>query len=176
MNIINNNETNSKSLRTIDNNIISPYEKAKRIRLKCNLLCQPIPINFELDDENKEVILLPVQDIDIEEIKIPAYITKIADWAFQNCHKLHEVEISESVKSIGEGVFHNCIRLQSIKLPDSVSVIPDQVFAGCISLEKIEFGSNIREIGNWAFSGSLITRDMIPYTVESISELAFENY
>lgn len=152
------------------------YESAKRIKIKCDLLCQPIPINFELDDENKEVILLPVQDIYIEEIKIPTYITMIADWAFQNCHKLQEVEIPASVKSIGEGAFHNCIRLQSIKLPDSINVIPDQAFAGCTSLEKIELGSNIKEIGNWAFSGSMITRKMIPATVELISDLAFDKY
>lgn len=80
------------------------------------------------------------------------------------------------MKSIGEGAFHNCICLQSIKLPSSVNVIPDQAFAGCISLEKIELGSNIREIGNWAFSGSMITREMIPDTVELVSNLAFENY
>lgn len=162
-------------MSTMDDNVIT-YETAKRIKLKCNLLCQPLPINFELDDENKEVILLPVQDKDIEEIKIPTYITMIADWTFQNCHKLLEVEIPDSVKSIGEGAFHNCTRLHSIRLPDSVNVIPDQTFAGCISLEKIEFGSNIREIGNWAFRGSMITREMIPDTVELISELAFENY
>lgn len=163
-------------VRQMHNESLEPFQRAKRIILKCNLLCQPLPINFELDDENKEVILLPVQDIYIEEIKIPTYITMIVDWAFQNCHKLQEVEIPASVKSIGEGAFHNCIRLQSIKLPDSVNVIPDQAFAGCISLEKIEFGSNIREIGNWAFSGSMITREMIPDTIELISELAFENY
>jgi hypothetical protein len=163
-------------VRQMHNESLEPFQRAKRIILKCNLLCQPLPINFELDDENKEVILLPVQDIYIEEIKIPTYITMIADWAFQNCHKLQKVEIPDSVKGIGEGAFHDCIRLQSIKLPDRVRVIPDQAFAGCISLEKIEFGSNIREIGNWAFSCSMITREMIPDTVESISELAFENY
>jgi len=154
----------------------TPYEKAKRIKIKCDLLCQPLPVNFDLDEENREVILLPVQNKDIEDFKIPVYITKIADWAFQNCHKLQEVEIPESVRSIGEGVFHNCIRFQAVKLPNSVNVIPDQAFAGCISLEKIEFGSNIREIGNWAFSGSMIKREMIPDTVELISDLAFENY
>lgn len=152
------------------------YESAKRIKIKCDLLCQPLPVNYKLDEDNKEVILLPIVNKDIEEFKIPAYITKIDDWAFQNCFKVQEVIIPGSVKSIGEGAFHNCISLQSIKLPDSLTVIADQTFAGCTSLEKIEFGSNIREIGNWAFSGSMITRDMIPDTIELISGLAFENY
>lgn len=152
------------------------FEYAIRIKIKFDLLSQPLPVSFELDEENKEVILLPVQNKNIEKLKIPSYITKIVDWAFQNCYKLQEVEIPESVKSIGEGAFHNCISLQSIKMPDSVSVIPDQAFAGCTSLEKIELGSNIKEIGNWAFSGSMITRKMIPATVELISDLAFDKY
>lgn len=152
------------------------YESAKRIKIKCDLLCQPLPVSFEIDEENKEVILLPVMNTAIEEFEIPAYITIISDWAFKNCFKLQVVEMPATVKSIGEGAFLNCISLQSIKLPDSVHVIPDQAFAGCISLEKIEFGSNIREIGNWAFCGSMITRKMIPDTVQLISDLAFENY
>lgn len=152
------------------------FEYARRIKVKCDLLCQPLPVCFELDEDNKEVILLPIVNKDIEEFKIPAYITKIDDWAFQNCYKLQVVEIPETVKSIGEGTFHNCISLQSIKLPDSLTVIADQTFAGCTSLEKIEFGSNIREIGNWAFSRSRITKDMIPDTVKIVSDLAFDYY
>ena len=152
------------------------YESAKRIKIKCDLLCQPLPVNYKLDEDNKEVILIPLLDKRIEHFEIPGYITIIDDWAFQNCFKVQEVIIPGSVKSIGEGAFHNCISLQSIKLPDSVSVIPDQAFAGCISLEKIELGSNIKEIGNWAFSGSMITRKMIPATVELISDLAFDKY
>jgi hypothetical protein len=152
------------------------FDIAKRIQLKCDLLCQPLPVNFELDEENKEVILLPLQDKYIEHFEIPGYITIIDDWALENCYRLLEVIIPESVKCIGEGAFHNCISLQSVRLPDSLAVIADQAFAGCTSLEKIEFGRNIREIGNWAFSGSRITRDMIPDTVELISDLAFEKY
>ena len=152
------------------------FDIAKRIQLKCDLLCQPLPVNFELDEENKEVILLPLQDKYIEHFEIPGYITIIDDWAFQNCFKVQEVIIPGLVKSIGEGAFHNCISLQSIKLPDSLTVIADQTFAGCTSLEKIEFGSNIREIGNWAFSRSRITKDMIPDTVKIVSDLAFDYY
>lgn len=152
------------------------YESAKRIKIKCDLLCQPLPVNYKLDEDNKEVILIPLLDKRIEHFEIPGYITIIDDWAFQNCFKLQEVIIPCSVKSIGEGAFHNCISLQSIKLPDSLTVIADQTFAGCISLEKIEFGSNIREVGNWAFSRSRITKDMIPDTVKIVSDLAFDYY
>lgn len=152
------------------------YESAKRIKIKCDLLCQPLPVNYKLDEDNKEVILIPLLDKRIEHFEIPGYITIIDDWAFQNCFKVQEVIIPGSVKSIGEGAFHNCISLQSIKLPDSLTVIADQTFAGCISLEKIEFGSNIREVGNWAFSRSRITKDMIPDTVKIVSDLAFDYY
>lgn len=152
------------------------YESAKRIKIKCDLLCQPLPVNYKLDEDNKEVILIPLLDKRIEHFEIPGYITIIDDWAFQNCFKVQEVIIPGSVKSIGEGAFHNCISLQSIKLPDSLTVIADQTFAGCTSLEKIEFGSNIREIGNWAFSRSRITKDMIPDTVKIVSDLAFDYY
>lgn len=152
------------------------YESAKRIKIKCDLLCQPLPVNYKLDEDNKEVILIPLLDKRIEHFEIPGYITIIDDWAFQNCFKVQEVIIPGSVKSIGEGAFHNCISLQSIKLPDSLTVIADQTFAGCTSLEKIEFGSNIREIGNWAFSRSRITKDMMPDTVKIVSDLAFDYY
>lgn len=152
------------------------YESAKRIKIKCDLLCQPLPVNYKLDEDNKEVILIPLLDKRIEHFEIPGYITIIDDWAFQNCFKVQEVIIPGLVKSIGEGAFHNCISLQSIKLPDSLTVIADQTFAGCTSLEKIEFGSNIREIGNWAFSRSRITKDMMPDTVKIVSDLAFDYY
>lgn len=67
-----------------------PYEKAKNILLKCNLLNNPLPLNYVIDEDSKEVILYAV-DKYVERFDVPDYITIIGDWAFQNCHKLHEV-------------------------------------------------------------------------------------
>ena len=155
---------------------ISSFEKACRIKMKCQILCQPLPVSFELDEENRDVILLSVLDKDIEKFEIPDYITVLNDWVFENCYKLQKVVIPDSVKRIGEGAFHNCISLQLVKLPSRLNIIPDQAFAGCSSLEKVEMGSKVIEIGNWAFSGTMIERKMIPDTVKIISEMAFEMY
>lgn len=165
--------------RTNDNilsSIYVPYDKAKSIKIKCDMICQPLPVNFEIIEESREVVLLPVIIKDIEKFEIPDYITAVGDWAFEDCYKLQDVMIPDSVKRIGEGAFHNCISLQSVKLPTGLIIISDQTFAGCTSLENIELGSDLKEIGNWAFSGTLISRNMILDTVKIISDMAFENY
>lgn len=156
------------NLGTIEN-----YERALRIKQKCDVLCIPLPVEFKINEENKEVILLPVSDRKITTFEIPDFITMIDEWAFESCYKLQAVIIPDSVKRIGIGAFHDCTLLKQVKLPCDISIILEQTFSGCRSLEKIDIGDKVKEIQDWAFRRTKIKENMIPDTVENVSSLAF---
>ena len=90
----------------------------------------------------------------IQEIIIPAPVTKIEDYAFRNCFNLNTV-IFEGNNDIdlGYGIFMDCDLLINIRLPDNLKNIPIWMFKNCKSLTSIEIPSTVREIGKNAFYG-----------------------
>ena len=112
----------------------------------------------------------------LEEFKIPARITNIADYAFSNCINLKSIEIPSSVTSIGGGAFEGCNSLTSIVIPSSVTSIGYAVFDFCNHLTDIKIPSSVTSIGKAAFrSCSSLTSITIPNSVTSIEGGAFYN-
>lgn len=58
-------------------------------------------------------------------------VTKIGNYAFQNCISLSEITIPESVTNIGHGAFSGCTNLKIITIPDNVIYIGDSAFYEC---------------------------------------------
>lgn len=78
-------------------------------------------------------------------IDIPNSVVSIGYRAFYECTSLKEVSLSENLTSIGNSAFYGCSALGSITIPGSVVSIKDQSFSGCDALKQV----NIEDIGNW---------------------------
>ena len=52
--------------------------------------------------------------LDIEKFIIPANVTSIGYWAFEDCVNLSSIEIPKSVIIIGGSAFHNCPKLKDV--------------------------------------------------------------
>ena len=90
--------------------------------------------------------------IDVEEIVLPATITKIYHSAFMYCVSLKNINIPDSVTSIGSGCFDHCSSLTYISIPNAITVIPNAAFSECTSLRYVNAPS-VTRFDEGAFSG-----------------------
>lgn len=90
----------------------------------------------------------------IEEIVLPATITKIYYSAFMGCASLKNINIPDSVTSIGNGCFDYCSSLTYISLPNAVTVIPNAAFSECRSLYWVD-ALGVTKIEDNAFNNCL---------------------
>lgn len=93
----------------------------------------------------------------IENIRIPASVSKIERTAFNSCKKLKEV-IFENGELTTLGVsyfplFGGCVSLERVVLPDNLTVIYGHTFSGCTSLREVVFGNKLQTIDALAFTG-----------------------
>ena len=61
-----------------------------------------------------------------------------------------------------------------LTLPDSLSVIGEEAFAGTTSFEEVIVPEGATGIGSRAFAGSALSRIVLPASIESIAEDAFD--
>lgn len=108
----------------------------------------------EISSKTYFIGLQAFENSSIQEIIIPASVTKIGDCAFRNCFNLNTV-IFEGNKDIdfGYGIFMGCDSLIDVRLPDNLKNIPTWMFKNCKSLTSIEIPNTVREIGKDAFYG-----------------------
>ena len=136
--------------------------------------------------------------IDLTSVTIPNNVTSIDEFAFRNCSSLISIVIPNGVQSIsdyvfidcsgltyvtmpngatriGERSFENCSSLTSVTIPDSVTSIGNRAFYGCAA--DIIWGSTpqIKEIGAGAFKGYQGREIIVPSSVTTISDNAFED-
>ena len=102
-------------------------------------------------------------------------ITKIGQYAFQNCKTLTSIVIPKSIISIGGGAFNGCTSLISIELPNSIASISWDTFYDCTSLKNIKIPTSVTSIGANAFENcKSLTSIEIPNSVTSIGDRAFQ--
>lgn len=87
----------------------------------------------------------------IEEITIPATVTKIEETAFYSCSNLEKVNFSESITSIGRSAFENCTKLEKAVIPDSVTKIQERAFFGCSNLSNVTLSKRLQYLGGQVF-------------------------
>ena len=83
---------------------------------------------------------------------IPEGITKIRDFAFEDCTNLESIIIPESVTKIGYWSFAYCTSLKKIIIPESVAEIGAGAFDGCKSLKKVSLPRKVK-LSYSAFDG-----------------------
>lgn len=89
----------------------------------------------------------------LQEIELPAGLTKIGKFAFRNCNKLKTIELPETVTSIEESAFDACTSLDAINIPTGVNVIGKGAFGGCTSLKRVEIPNGNVSLGASVFEG-----------------------
>jgi len=107
-------------------------------------------------------------------IEITDNITKIGQYAFQNCTNLTSVIIPNNVTYMGQYAFQNCANLTSVIMGDGITNIESGVFNGCTRLTSLTLPSNLITIGDSAFQDCIgLTSLTLPNSVTSLKHQAF---
>ena len=113
------------------------------------------------------------------DVVIPAtlgtyHVTRIGDWAFENCKSVTSFTIPDGVTEIGESAFEYCEAMKSVVIPDSVAEIGEGAFQYCAALEAITVPDGVTEINNWTFGDCAALEEVsLPDTLTAIGEYAF---
>ena len=115
----------------------------------------------------------------IENLHIPASVSKIVYGSFQRCESLKNITFeSGELKALGGqmgGIFSDC-PVERIELPDSITEIGRYAFDSCTSLREVVFGGNLQTIGADAFKGCYaIEVCELPASVTAISGTSFSS-
>ena len=68
---------------------------------------------------------------------VPATVTEIIGFAFNNCQNLTTVTMLEGLNTLGQSAFYNCSGIETLNLPASLISISNQAFGICTSLSEI---------------------------------------
>ena len=110
----------------------------------------------------------------ITNLIMPDSIVSIGERAFNSCWHMTEVTMSKNISFLGEGAFYNCSNLLEIEIPHGITHISTRAFVGCASLTSLKIPDNITSIGDYAFPGCTgLTNITIPDSVTSIGREAF---
>ncbi len=126
----------------------------------------------------------------LESVIIPDSVTTLGAWAFDTCTGLISITIGNGITSIGYMTFNDCTSLRSIVIGSGIKNVDGYAFYGCGSLSHV----NISDLAAWCkivfrdsysnpllyahalyINGDLATEIMIPNSVTSIADGAFEN-
>lgn len=112
----------------------------------------------------------------ITSIVIDEGVTRIGNYAFNDCEYVANVSIPETVTTLGNYCFRYCYDLTKIVLPDSVTTIGNYAFYGCEELAEIVIPGSVTTIGTYAFNYcSKLSAISIPHSVTSVADYAFDN-
>ena len=110
----------------------------------------------------------------LKSVSIPEGVTEIGESAFCGCNSLGAVSIPEGVKKIGDRAFNDCNALKSVSIPEGVPAIGKEAFRDCTSLKSVAIPGSVTKIGESAFRGCTSLESVaIPEGVTEIGENAF---
>lgn len=107
---------------------------------------------------------------------LPESLREIGDSAFEDCGGLQYVTVGSGVEKIGARAFAGCRNLREIALPDGITEIPESCFEKDINLLKVTLPAGLVTIGKNAFNGCCYTEEVnleACTALESIGERAF---
>lgn len=107
---------------------------------------------------------------------IPDGITYIGIEAFNNCGSLYEVYVGNtSGLTVGASCFYGCSSLNGAYFGEGLVSLGDSAFDYCEAMTWVTLPEGLTSIGNWCFSNDALYEILIPSTVTTIGEGAFNN-
>ncbi|MBE6311285.1 MAG: hypothetical protein E7080_09575 [Bacteroidales bacterium] len=158
----------------LNHRVVAIYEEALRLATSVEL-----PKSIRKIDKNA------FAGSKIKSIKIPKYVSDIAETAFSNCVNLENIEVdSENLYYDSRDDCNGLIRKSDNKLmfmgnkssviPNSVEIIGDDVFKNRTNITSIDLPNNLKSIGKYAFYGcSELTKLVLPETLREVCGYAF---
>lgn len=82
----------------------------------------------------------------ITSVALPEGVTEIGNYAFEGCESMREITFSIGLTKIGEYAFKDCRSLNEFVVPDGVTDLKSGTFEYCYSLYKVTLGKGLAEI------------------------------
>lgn len=95
-------------------------------------------------------------------VKIPQYVDRIGNWAFQNRIEVQIVYLPNKTRYIGTGAFYGCSNLRHVRLSPGTRSIGPLAFSRCVALESVIVPQTC-ETGALAFEGCYSLTDWAPW-------------
>lgn len=94
----------------------------------------------------------------IPAANIPASVTTVGAWAFENCKKLTQLSAMAGLTEISKAMFKGCEALESVSLNANITSIGEEAFKDCKALATVAFKADpeapvLTTIGDAAFEG-----------------------
>lgn len=105
----------------------------------------------EYFNADKTALLYYVSDDGQTEYTVPAGVTEIGDYVFENQKELRFVTLPSGLLSIGDRAFAGCSALEELYLPDSVVAIGAEAFSDCVALTGVVLPDSVKSVGTRAF-------------------------
>ncbi len=113
--------------------------------------------NFEVYKETIKITDYPDTEtggITIPETIVGKPVTRIVDFAFDNCDELTRISLPDSMEQIGMQAFELCSGLTTITIPTNVTSIGFGAYGGC-TLESVFFDGDVpASLGASLFGGA----------------------
>lgn len=95
----------------------------------------------------------------MEELYIPASVSKIERLSFAGMVHLKRVEFQASIVTLEQGMFRNCMELEYIFLPNTLRKIESRAFENCMALKTAELPRVWVQISEDAFLNCVNLKD-----------------
>lgn len=91
----------------------------------------------------------------IREIVVPKSVTRLQDYAFNDCRDLESATIKSGSLdyTLGTGLFRDCVNLKDVTLAEGITRTGGYTFAGCTALESVKLPASLQALGMYDFSG-----------------------
>ena len=128
-------------------------------------------------DENSGTITDADEDIsgflNIPETTSGKPVTKISNYAFQDCKSLTGLNIPKAVTNIGNSAFQNCTNLSEVTLNynntrEFECSIGNYAFSGCTSLKNLIIPDSITYLGEHFIENTAIESITVPKSIKSV--------
>ena len=111
----------------------------------------------------------------IEEVTVPAGVTRLEPHTFSYCKNLKKAVLPNGITFIGNDCFREDRELLDVNIPTSVETIDEYAFCENRRVKSVTFSEGLETIGSWAFSDcNDIESITLPATVTTIYDRAFQ--